>query len=167
MDTISDYLAFSQIPESGPINASLYITGLSLSNNNISFYISWMFVRVLSNLCGSAAHLFEDSTIFNKLHCPPTHSFARNHFLQNTLFLTANNFCFCVVIEEYQTFWNNLHKVALIWFGVLSMSNICLIHPNFKKRQYGFIISISYLIWCHFNRFDGALFSVKAVVTNA
>src|SRR3954462_10541558 len=37
MDTISDYLAFSQILESGPINAFLYITGLSLSNNNISF----------------------------------------------------------------------------------------------------------------------------------
>src|ERR1041385_5443024 len=52
------------------------------------------FVRVLSNLCGSAAHLFEDSTIFNKSHCPLTHSFARNCFLQNTLFLTANNFAF-------------------------------------------------------------------------
>src|SRR3954468_10388714 len=37
MDAISDHLAFSQIPESGSINASLYITGLSLSNNNISF----------------------------------------------------------------------------------------------------------------------------------
>src|SRR3954465_8044963 len=37
MDTISDYLAFSQIPESGPINVSLYITGSSLSTNNISF----------------------------------------------------------------------------------------------------------------------------------
>src|SRR4051812_49852701 len=104
MDTILDYLAFSQIPESGPINASLYITDSSLSNNNISFYISWIFVRVLSNLCGSAAHLFEDSTIFNKLHCPPTHSFARNYFLQNTSFLTTNSFAL-VVIEEYQIFW--------------------------------------------------------------
>src|SRR3954462_2602595 len=37
MDAISDYLAFSQIPESETINSSLYITGLSLSNNNISF----------------------------------------------------------------------------------------------------------------------------------
>jgi len=138
MDTISDYLAFSQIPESGPINASLYITGLSLSNNNISFYISWMFVRVLSNLCGSAAHFSEDSTIFDKLHCPPTHSFVRNYFSSKHIVLNSKQFCFCVVIEEYQNFWHNLNKVALIWFGVLSMSNICLIYPNFKKRQHGF-----------------------------
>src|ERR1041384_7762738 len=48
----------------------------------------------LSNLCGSVAHLYEDSTIFNKLHCPPIHSFVRNYFLQNTLFLIANNFAF-------------------------------------------------------------------------
>ena len=166
MDTISDYLAFSQIPESGPINASLYITGLSLSNNNILFYISWMFLRVLSNLCGSVAHLFEDSTIFNKFHS--SHSlFCKKLFSSKHIVLNSKQFCFCAVIEEYQTFWNNLHKAALIWFGFLSISNICLLYPNFKKRQYGFNIPISYLIWCHFNRFDGALFSVNVVVTNA
>ena len=167
MDTISDYLAFSQIPESGPINASLYITGLSLSNNNISSYISWMFVRVLSNLCGSAAHLFEDSTIFNKLHCPPTHSFVRNYFSSKHIVLNSKQFCFCVVIEEYQNFWHNLNKVALIWFGVFEyvkhMSHI----PKFWEKIIWFSHSIPCLIWCHFNRFDGALFSVKAVVTNA
>ena len=84
MDTISDYLAFSQILESGPINASLSITGLSLSNNNISFYISWMFVRVLSNLCGSAAHLFEDSTILTNCTILPL------TYLQETIFFKTH-----------------------------------------------------------------------------
>ena len=93
--------------------------------------------------------------------------FCKKLFSSKHIVLNSKQFCFCVVIEEYQTFWNNLHKATLIWFGFLSISNICLLYPNFKKRQYGFNIPISYLIWCHFNRFDGALFSVNVVVTNA
>ena len=166
MDTISDYLAFSQILESGPINASLYITGLSLSNNNISFtYHECLYEFCLTCAVQLLTYLRIQQSWQVALS---SHSlFCKKLFSSKHIVLNSKQFCFCAVIEEYQTFWNNLHKAALIWFGFLSISNICLLYPNFKKRQYGFNIPISYLIWCHFNRFDGALFSVKAVVTNA
>ena len=40
--------------------------------------------------------------------------FARNYFSSKHNVLNNKQFCFCVVIEEYQNFWHNLNKIALI-----------------------------------------------------
>jgi hypothetical protein len=104
MDTISDYLAFSQIPESGRPSTLLCISQvLLLSNNNISFNISRMFVRVLPNLCGSAAHLFEDSTILTSCTVLPL------TLLQETIFFKTHR-------SKQQT--------VLLWCSDRGISNI-------------------------------------------
>ena len=164
MDTILDYLAFSQISESGPINASLYIIGLSLSNNNISFTCHECLYD-FSQTCAVQLHTYLKIQQSWQVALSSHSLFCKKLFSSIHIVLNSKQFCFCAVIEEYQTFWNNLNKVALTWFWILSISNICLMYPNFKKRQYG--LNIAYLIWCRFNRFDDALFSVKAVVSNA
>ena len=67
METISDYIGIQPIPESGPINASLCIIGILLSNNNISF----VHLRGLHEPClrGSAASSTEVHTFYCRDFC--------------------------------------------------------------------------------------------------
>src|SRR3954470_8549147 len=108
MDTISDYLAFSQILESGPINASLYITGLSLLNNNISFtYHECLYEFCLTCMVQLCTYLKIQQSLTSCAVLPL-------NLLQKTIFVKTHrskqqHFCFGVVIEEYQTFWNNFN----------------------------------------------------------
>ena len=73
-------------------------------------------------------------------------------------------FCLGIVMEEYPTIWDNLQSsTCLIWnrfVNTLHMPHI----PNVKKRHNMVGRTIP---WRHFNRSDGALFSVKAAVSKA
>ena len=67
-------------------------------------------------------------------------------------------------MEVYPTIWDNQQSSTyLIWnrfVNTLHMSHI----PNVKKRQNMVWRTIP---WRHFNRFDGALFGVKAILSKA
>ena len=159
MDTISDYLVFSQILDSGPMNASLYITGLSLSNNNILF----TYHECSNEFCLTCAvqlrtylkiqQSWQVALSFHSLFCKKL--FSSKHTVLNN-----KHFCFGVVIEEYQTFWDNLNKVAHIWFEILSMSksftyvsytqilrkdNMILVSHTMSN-----IVSFQQIWWCSF-----------------
>src|SRR3954471_8529452 len=113
MDTISNYLAFSKISESGPINASLYITGSSLSTNSISFtYHECSYEFCLTCVVQLCTYLKIQQSCRVALS---SHSlFCKKLFSSKHTVLNSKEFCFGVVIEKYQTFWNNLNKVAVI-----------------------------------------------------
>ena len=90
--------------------------------------------------------------------------FCKNHFLQNHTALCGKIFCLGIVMEEFPIIWDNLQSsTCLIWnrfVNILHKPHI----PNVKKRQSMVGRTIP---WRHFNRPDGALFSVKAAVSKA
>ena len=99
-----------------------------------------------------------------ELHCPPTHSFARNIFFKIIPLFVAN-FCLGIVMEEYPIIWDNLQSsTCLIWNRVVKKTLHTPRIPNVKKRHNMVGRTIP---WRHFNRYDGTLFSVKAAVSKA
>ena len=67
-------------------------------------------------------------------------------------------------MEEYPTIWDNQQSSTyLIWNRLVNLLHMPRI-PNVKKRQNMVWRTIP---WHYFNRFDGALFNVKAIVSKA
>src|SRR3990170_8341590 len=106
----------------------------------------------------------EDTDYLVELHYSPTHLLERTILFKSIPFFCGKPICLGIVREEYPITWDNLQSsTCLIWNRFVTFYTR-RIFQMFKKR-YNMVGRT--IPWCHFNRPDEALFSVKAAVSKA